>query len=153
MCFTRICHHTAHSQTWCVHLETPTLMHMTPLVQTPATNTGERVQLSHSLGAPSAGAGSRSVLSSLQECCPEWAGKHWHSNSQWALLLSHHLGYQGECAQERIYTVQAFSKPPAAVMLDFNTEQQEGTWGWWSNQKPAPVWKVKKFCLFIWRGN
>lgn len=81
--------------------------------------------VSHSLGAPSAGVGSCSVLFSLQEHRPVWAGKQCHSNWMGNVPLPR-CRLLAEGTQEQVCSVQTSSKPPAAVMLCFNTEQQEG---------------------------
>lgn len=70
----------------------------------------------------------------------------------WEMFLSHDVGYWAEGTQEHVCSVHTFSNSLAAIML-FQYWATRGNLKMVEQAKPAPVLKVKKFCLFIWREN
>lgn len=85
---------------------------------------------------------------SLHEYCPVWVGKHCHSNwtgnvpLSWCRLLGR--TYPGAClhSADLLQTTCCCNAlfQRWATRADLKIVEQA---------KPAPVWKVKKFCLFL----
>lgn len=118
----------------------PVLMPITPLVQTPVTNTGARL------------------------CCPTLSATGWGNmfpshgcrllgSISLTLEISPRLSYsETERTQKRVCTVQILAKLPTAVIPYFNTEQQEGTWLLnEKKQRPALVCMEGKKPAFLFK--
>lgn len=104
------------------HLLSCTSHHITPLVQTPATNISVQVHRSTlSWGSISR---SRELQCTVHTVCMSTAPCEQENTvtaTEREMFHSHDVGYWAERTQERVYTVQTFSKPPAAVSCSIST--------------------------------